>query len=148
MGLLVLTILMCVGMFLYAGRDLKRFEEQSLEELPEVSPVTVSRERRKWQTRTPRSHLPAETTAPKPLTQHHIADLEPEELEIETPSLEPLDVSYGRTFSFWDRNIRKQRLLVYNVRVLRKKKSHGTDEFQAEIDNGSGFASLISALGS
>ncbi len=144
-GVTILTILMCVGMFLYARWDLKRFE-QSLEELPEVSPVTVS-EREEMTNTHAEEPLPAETTAPKPLTQHHIADLEPEELEIETPSLEPLDVLMDE-LSLSEMKYSETEAASVQRESLEKEEIPWTDEFQAEIDNGSGFASLISALGS
>ena len=66
-GVIILTILMCVGMFLYVRWDLKHFK-QSLREPPKVSPVTTSQKKEMKNTHVgePRA---AETTL-EPLTHY------------------------------------------------------------------------------
>ena len=85
---LVLIILMCAGMFLYARWNPERFKE-SLEKQIVVSPVASLQSEKVTNTYV-KEPSPAETTAPKPLTQHNI-ELEPDGIEMETPSLEMLD---------------------------------------------------------
>ena len=86
-GVLVLIILVCGGLFLYAQWDIKRFKE-SLGKQVTVSPVVSQQPEKVTNTHTEPS--PAETTALKPLTQY---DIEPESdgIEMETPSFERLD---------------------------------------------------------
>ena len=86
--LILISILMCVGIFLYAQWDLKRFKE-SLEDLPEVSPAAAPRTEKVTNTHTEEAPS-AETAAPKSLTQHNI-ELESDGLEMETPLPETLD---------------------------------------------------------
>ena len=88
-GVLVLIILMCAGgMFLYTQWNLKRSKE-SLEGQVTISPV-VSLQPEKLTNTYVKEPSSAETTAPKPLTQHDI-ELGSDGIEIETPSLETLN---------------------------------------------------------
>ena len=83
-GVLVLIILTCAGMFLYARRDLIHFKKQS-----KVSSAAAPRTEKVANTHT-EEPPPAEITAPKSLTQHNM-ELESDRLETETPLLETLD---------------------------------------------------------
>ena len=141
-GILVLIVLMCAGMFLYARWDLKRFK-QSLEEPPKVSPVTVA-EREEMINTPAEEPPPAEATAPKSLTQHNI-ELESTKLEIETPSLETLD-SLIDEIALLEGKPPKTDTADIQHESLEKEEVPWTDEFQEEIDSGSGFARLISVL--
>ena len=141
-GVLSLITLMCAGLFLYARWDLKRFK-QSLEELPEALPVTVSEREKIINTYTVEPP-PTETTTPKPLTQHNI-ELESDGLETATPSLETLD-SLIDELALSEVELSETATSDVQLDSLEKEEILWTDEFQEEIDNGSGFASLISAL--
>ena len=137
-GVLMLIILMCAGMFLYARWDLKRFKE-SLGELPESSPMTVSQTRKEANTHTEAANL-AEITVQKPLTQHHIEPESSKEIGTVVPSLEILD-------SLMDElSLSEVETLAIAEENLEKGKGTQADEFQEEIDSGSGFTSLISTL--
>ncbi len=139
-GVLALIILMCAGMFLYARWDLKRFKE-SIGEPSEVSPMTVSQTEKETNTHTEEATL-AEIAVPKPLAQYHIADPQPEELEMETPSFETLD-SLIDELSLSEVEILEEMITEEN---LEKDKVTQTDELQGEIASGGGFKRLISAL--
>lgn len=119
-GIIILTTLVCVGIFLYARSDLKRFK-QSFGEPPKVSSVIVSEKKEMTDTHVAERRR-AETTR-ESLTHYHIADSGHEELEMEYPEYAGLQRE-----------------------SLEKKQIPWTDEFQAEIDDGSGFTGLISAL--
>lgn len=122
---------MCVGMFLYARWDLKHFKE-SLKDQPKVSPAAVPQTKRV--TNTPvKESSPAETTAPKHLTQHNI-ELEPDGIEMETPSLETLDALIDE-------------LVLFEV----EQPSEAATDVQGEnlegnIDIGGGLESLIPVI--
>ena len=142
-GVLLLITLMCAGLFLYARWDLKRFKEL-LKESPEVSPIAISQTKIMANTH-PKAAGPAEITTPKPLTQYHIADPEPKELEMETLSIETLDTLMDELFPSEMKYSETEATGVQRG-SLEKEEIPWTDEFQEEMDNGSGFASLISAL--
>ena len=139
-GIIILTILMCVGIFLYARSDLKRFK-QSFGEPPKVSSVIVSEKKEMTDTHIAERRR-AETT-PESLTHYHIADSEPEELEMETPSLQPLNALMNE-LSLSEMEYPEEAGLQRES--LEKKQIPWTDEFQAEIDDGRGLTDLISAL--
>ena len=128
--------------FFYARWDLKRFKE-SLEELPEVSPAAVSQTKKATSVYAEKPY-PATTAAPKPSTQHNI---EPESTEfgMEVPSLEIPD-SLIDEFSPSEVRHSKEETADVQDKNLKRKETMQAGEFQEEIDNGSGFASLISAL--
>ena len=138
-GILVLIILMCAGMFLYAQRDLKRFKE-SLRKLPEVSPMTISQTGKEVNTPTEEATF-AEIAAPKPLTPHHIEPKSSKELGMEVPSLETLD-SLIDELSLSEVETLEEVIAEEN---LEKDKVTQVDESQADIGR-SGAASLISVL--
>ncbi len=138
-GVLVLTVLMCAGMFLYAQWDLKRFKE-SLGELPEVSPITTSQTEKKANTHTEET-TSTEIAVPKPLTQHHIEPESSKELGMEVPSLETLDFLMDE-LSLSEVETLKEMIAEEN---LEADKGTQVDEFQADIDRSS-VAGFISAL--
>ena len=141
-GGLVLIILTCAGMFLYAQWDLKRFKE-SLEDLPEVSPAAAPGTEKVANTHT-EEPPPAETTAPKPLTQHNI-ELESTELGMDTPLLETLDSLIDDPL-FLEVESSKEDI----AHVERENRKEGgakhTDWSQEKIHNRGGLASIISSL--
>ena len=141
-GVLTLIVLMCAGFFFYAQWDLKRFKE-SLEELPEVSPAAVPQTEKATSVYAEKPY-PAETAAPKPSTQHNI---EPESTEfgMEVPSLETPD-SLMDEFSLSEMEHSKEETADVQGENLKRKETMQAGEFQEEIDSGSGFAGLISAL--
>ena len=148
-GVLVLIVLMGAGMFLHARWDLRRFKP-SFEELPEVSPVTVS-EREKMINTHAEKPPPAETTAPKSLTRHNI-ELEYEGLEMETSSLETLDsLIEGPPFliegplSLEIESSEKDIAYVKHENHEERGVKY-TARFQEKIDNRGVLASIISSL--
>lgn len=120
-GVLVLIILVCGGLFLYARWDIKRFKE-SLGKQVTVSPV-VSRHPEQVTNTYTEEPSPTETIAPKPLTQY---DIEPKSdgIEMETPSLEMLDslITEAETVDVQGENL------------------------EGDIDVGSGLESLLPVL--
>lgn len=130
-GVLVLIILTCAGIFLYARWDLKRFKE-SLEDLPEVSPAAAPRIEKVTNTHT-EEPPPAETAASKPLKQHNM-ELESDGLETETPSLETLDsLIDGLALS----EIEPSEVEIVDVQG---------ENLEEEVDSGTSLASLVSSL--
>ena len=94
-------------------------------------------------TDTPAEEQPPVETTPEPLTHYYIADSDPEELEMETPSLEPFNAVMDE-LSLSEMEYPEAAGLQRES--LEKEEIPWTEEFQAEIGNGSGFTSLISAL--
>ena len=126
-GILMLIILTCAGMFLYARRDLIRFKEQS-----KASSAAAPWTEKVTNTHTEEPPL-AETAAPKPLKQHNM-ELESDGLETETPSLEILD-------SLIDE------LALSEVEPSEAEVADVQGESrEEEVDSGSSLASLISSL--
>ena len=138
-GVLVLTVLMGAGMFLYAQWDLKRFRT-SLGELSEVSPMTASQTAKEADIHTEETTF-VEITAPKSLTQDHIEPESSEELKTEVPSLEILD-SLMDELSLSEVEALEKMIAEEN---LEEDKDTQLDEFRADIDR-SGIAGFISSL--
>ena len=134
-----LTVLMCTGIFFYARWDLKRFRE-SLREQPEVSPVTVSQREKLTDTHA-EEVSPAETVKPKLLIQ------QPEEFKMETeaPLLETFDSVMNEPFHS-EVEPSKEETTSVQPEGLEEEEVTWQDQFQQDIDGGSGFASLISIL--
>jgi hypothetical protein len=126
-GVLVLIILTCVGLFLYARWDLIPFKEQS-----KVSSAAAPRTEKVANTNTEESP-PAEITAPKSVTQHNV-ELKSDGLDTETPSLETLDS------------------LIDELALSEVEPSEAETvdvqggSLEEEVDSGSSLASLISSL--
>ncbi len=139
-GLLILTILICTGIFFYTQWDLKRFKE-SLKEQPEVSPVTVSPREKLTVTQVEEAVLPAETVIPKLLIQR------PDEFEIETepPSLETFDSVVNKPVHSEVEPLNEETTIL-QPEELEEEEATWEGQFQQDIDGGSGFASLISIL--
>ena len=130
-GVLVLIILVCGGLFLYARWDIKRFKE-SLGKQVTVSPVASRQPEKVTNTHT-EEPSPAETIAPKSLTQY---DIEPESdgIEMETPSLGTLD-------SLIDE------LALSEVELAEAETVDVQGEnLEGDIDVGSGLESLLPVL--
>ena len=142
-GAIALIVLMCAGMFLYGRWDLKRFKE-SLKELHEVSPMTISQTEKVANTHF-KEAAPAEITAPKPLTQPHSADPGPKEPEMEALSIEILDALMDELFSSEMEHSETEAAGVQRG-SLEEEEIPRANELQEEVDSASGFASLISAL--
>ncbi len=138
-GVLVLIILMCAGMFLYARWDLKRFKEL-LGELPEVSPMTASQTEKEANTHTKEATF-VEIVVPKPLTQHHIEPESFKEPGMQVPSLEILDALMAE-LSLSEVETLEEMIAEEN---LEEDKDTQADEFQADIGR-SGVADFVSAL--
>ena len=141
-GALILITLMSVGFFFYARWDLKRFQE-SLGELPEVSPMIVSQTVKKANTYAEEA-ASAEIAASKTLTQHNI-ELESEGLEMETPSLETLNALIDE-LSLSEVGNWEEDTANIQSESFEEKEITQSDKFQEDTDSGSGFASLISTL--
>lgn len=126
-GVLVLIILTCAGMLLYARWDLIRFKEQS-----KVSPAALPRTEKVANTNT-EEPSPTETAAPKPLKQHNM-ELESDGLETEIPSLETLDsLIDGLALS----EIEPSEAEIVDVQG---------ESLEEEVDSGTSLASLVSSL--
>ena len=130
-GILILIILMCTGMFLYARWDLKRFKE-SLEEPSTVSPAAAPQTEEVINTHTGEA-FPAETTVPKPLIQHNIG-LESDGLEMETSLPETLDSPMDKLALFEEDSSETDTADVQR------------EYLEEAMNSGSGLESLIPAL--
>ena len=144
-GVLILIALISVGIFLYARWDLKRFKE-SLKELSEVSPMTISQTEKMTNTHA-EGASPAEIVAPTPLTQHHI-ELGSKELGMDVSSLETLDSPMDELslYSLYEVGLSEEETTNVQSESLEKEEVSWVDEFQEEIGSGDGVASLIANL--